>query len=523
MSTLYRKYRPQIFAELVGQEHIKKVLQNEISSNKIAHAFLFSGPRGIGKTTIARILAKAVNCENRKEGKSEPCNECDSCKEIIESKSLDVIEMDAATHTQVDKVREHIVENVRFTPSRRKYKVFVIDEAHMLSIPSFNALLKTLEEPPAHAIFILATTEIHKIPETIISRCQRFDFHRIGLNDLLSRLKMIALKEGVELDEKVLQAIAQNSDGGLRDAESVLGQILSLSLSSDKKKITMDEANIALPRSNLNLVKEFVSYLIKKDSGSALKFVSRLTEEGISIRRFIDEVIEYLREIITQPSIVKMIEVLLERKQTAQFSKIDELPLELAIVEICGESEAKPVDVVPNATTPPESPSTSLPTPEPPSKSLSTPSEPLSVPSVPLSSPEDSSIPSKFKNTPSLDKILKNWHNILNKAQEYNQSLPLTINNGAPLKIENNVLQIGFQFPLYKDRLNKSRDVMEKICFDILGEKISIEGVVVNESEFEEGKKKLPKIEPSKEKISSIDISAEAEKIAESFGGRVIE
>src|SRR3989344_5558425 len=186
-TTLYRKYRPQTFAEVVGQNHIKTTLQNELEKDKIAHAYLFSGPRGLGKTTMARLFAKAVNCLTRKSGQSEPCNQCNSCQEVITGRSLDVIEIDAASHTGVDNVRENIIENSRFTPTSRKFKVFIIDEVHMLSTSAFNALLKTLEEPPEHAIFILATTEIHKVPETIVSRCQHFDFHKVPTADIVKR------------------------------------------------------------------------------------------------------------------------------------------------------------------------------------------------------------------------------------------------------------------------------------------------------------------------------------------------
>ncbi len=190
---IYIKYRPALFEDLVGQNHIKVTLQNEIENNRIAHAYLFSGPRGVGKTTTARLLAKAINCEDKKT--TEACDKCSFCKEINAKRSMDVIEIDAASHTGVDNVRENIIENSRFTPQHLKYKVFIIDEVHMLSLSAFNALLKTLEEPPEHVIFILATTEIHRVPETIISRCQRFDFKRVNIDDLISRLKYIAGKE----------------------------------------------------------------------------------------------------------------------------------------------------------------------------------------------------------------------------------------------------------------------------------------------------------------------------------------
>ncbi|PIT89446.1 MAG: DNA polymerase III, subunit gamma and tau, partial [Candidatus Levybacteria bacterium CG10_big_fil_rev_8_21_14_0_10_36_7] len=186
---LYRKYRPQVFSDIVGQNHIKVTLKNEIETGSLGHAYLFSGPRGSGKTTTARIFAKALNCLNRKKNESEPCNKCESCREIIDGNSLDLLEMDAASHTGVDNVRENIIHNSRFTPVKRKYKIFIVDEVHMLSISAFNALLKTLEEPPSYVVFILATTETHKIPLTIKSRCQHFSFGRVGVEDMISKLK----------------------------------------------------------------------------------------------------------------------------------------------------------------------------------------------------------------------------------------------------------------------------------------------------------------------------------------------
>ena len=216
---LYRKWRPMTFDDVVGQNHITETLKHELASEKIGHAYLFCGTRGTGKTTTAKIFSRAVNCENPKDG--EPCNVCDTCKGIIDGRIMDVYEMDAASNNGVDAIR-NLREEVIYTPAGCKYKVYIIDEVHMLTIQAFNALLKTLEEPPEHALFILATTEPQKIPQTILSRCQRYDFKRIGVDDIAGRLKKVAAAEGINATEDALELIAEIGDGSMRDALSVL-------------------------------------------------------------------------------------------------------------------------------------------------------------------------------------------------------------------------------------------------------------------------------------------------------------
>ncbi len=359
-STLYRKYRPQKFSEMIGQEVIKTTLQNEIKAGKLSHAYLFSGPRGIGKTTAARLLAKAINCENRKEEEFEPCNKCSSCLEIADGKNMDLIEIDAATNRGIDEIR-YLRDHIRIAPTKSKYKVFIIDEVHMLTPEAFNALLKTLEEPPSHAIFVLATTEIHKLPETVISRCQRFDFRKVNLKELVKRLGKIAKKEEIEIDDRVLEKIALQSEGCLRDAETLLQQIFSLG----DKKISYQEAEIFFPRSDINLIIDFIRNLIKQDKEKLIFLINKLVEEGVDLKDFTSNLIEFLRKLMIikidqgaekiyydldqdkdketillgkemdLKKIVKTINIFIQTRKDLERSEIHQLPLELAVISLC--------------------------------------------------------------------------------------------------------------------------------------------------------------------------------------------
>lgn len=295
---LYRKYRPQSFKEIVGQEHIVKTITNALASGNTSHAYLFSGPRGSGKTTIARLIAKSINCLNpvvKKDGivSFEPCNKCSSCLEMNSNRAINVIEIDAASHTGVDDIRD-LREGIKFSPGNGKFKVFIIDECHQLSKGAANALLKTLEEPPAHAIFILATTEIHKMIPTILSRCQRFTFKRFSLDEIIKRLEIISKKEKIKIDKEALKIIALNADGAIRDAESLLGQILAFR--SGDKHITVQEVSDLLGLIGNSVIMRFIDYIVANDTKGGIKFLNDLNEQGIDIAEFNKTLIKYLRQ-----------------------------------------------------------------------------------------------------------------------------------------------------------------------------------------------------------------------------------
>ncbi len=364
---LYRKYRPQTFSEVLGQEHVIKTLTTAIAKERISHAYLFSGPRGSGKTTVARLFAKAINCLERKKGEFEPCNKCLACREIIEGRSLDLIEIDAASHRGIDEIKE-LKEGVKFFPTRLKYKVFIFDEAHQLSKDAANALLKTLEEPPERVIFILATTEIHKMIPTILSRCQRFDFRKLSFFDILKKLQFICQKEKVNLDKKILELIALSCGGALRDAESILEKVITFA-STLEKEIELEDVKELLGFVETESLIKFVDFLLEKNPVSAINFLNEIGEKGIDFQQFTKSLINYLRQIlifkivegkesfanplfstltkeqmkklslqaknVSQAELSRIINLFLDAQNKMRYSPIAQLPLELAIVEIC--------------------------------------------------------------------------------------------------------------------------------------------------------------------------------------------
>lgn len=289
---LYRKFRPSAFDEVKGQDHIVTTLKNQLEAGRIGHAYLFCGTRGTGKTSVAKLLAKAVNCEHPEDG--NPCGVCESCREIQEGSSMNVMEIDAASNNGVDNIRD-IKEQVQYSPASGKYKVFIIDEVHMLSMGAFNALLKTLEEPPEYVIFILATTEVHKIPITILSRCQRYDFHRITADIIADRLMELMLEEHVEAEEKALRYVARMADGSMRDALSLLDQCIAFYLG---KKLTYENVLEVLGTVDISVYERLLDSILVNDVTEVIGIVGKVVEQGRELSQFITDFIWYLRNLL---------------------------------------------------------------------------------------------------------------------------------------------------------------------------------------------------------------------------------
>lgn len=482
--SLSQKYRPKSFEEIVDQEHIKTTLLNEIRSKQMAHAYLFSGARGIGKTTTARILARAINCQGTKNG--EPCNTCVSCVSILQGKAMDIIEIDAASHTGVDHVRENIISNARVSPVSLAYKVFIIDEVHMLSLSSFNALLKILEEPPAHAVFILATTEFHKIPETIVSRCQLFMFQRISRRALLERLEEIVKKEKIQVDLDVLEQVASRSMGYVRDAESLLGQILAL----DEKHITLDLAEMVLPKSHLYSVLDFLEHLLKKQTRQAVEMINMLREEGTSLHEWAKDFIELLRHMllykatqklshldylspekkfldrilplvdgISLKDLGKLLELFLYKPQEVRNSDIPELPLELAVISWCGE-EKNSLSVFKPKANPPQSQELEEDEEEDTEKTKNT--------------EEDTKRGKKTDIT--FEKIQALWPVVKEKCGKRNHSLNFTLGLATLLHLKGKKLTLGLPYTFHADRLHEAANttIVEDALTEVFGENITL-------------------------------------------------
>ncbi|MCB0280455.1 MAG: DNA polymerase III subunit gamma/tau, partial [Calditrichaeota bacterium] len=364
-----RKWRPKLFDDLIGQDHVARTLSNSIQSNRIAHGYLFAGPRGVGKTSTARIFAKALNCPNVKDG--QPCNTCSTCIEITNGNGIDVIEIDGASNNSVDNIRD-LRENIRFTPTGGRYKIYIIDEVHMLSKGAFNALLKTLEEPPKHAVFIFATTEIHKVLPTILSRCQRFDFKRIPITAIVATLHKICEAESIQVDENGLIQVAKKADGSMRDAQSILDQLISFC----GNQISSEDVRSVLGIINQELFFEISQAFIEKNTGKSFSIVESLFQDGFDLTEVIHGLEEHMRHLLVcistqkadlidtaddykqqflqqaksykQMDILRIIEILQKTEQLIRSGNHPRIKLELAFAKICQMDKSVEINKVLN-------------------------------------------------------------------------------------------------------------------------------------------------------------------------------
>lgn len=539
MSTLYRDYRPQTFKEVLGQNHIKITLQNEIGANKLAQAFLFCGPRAVGKTTLARVLAKTVNCLNRKEGDYEPCNNCNNCLGITQGKNLDVVEIDAASNTGVDNVRDNIISFSRLSPTNSKFKVFIIDEVHMLSISAFNALLKIIEEPPKHVIFVLCTTEIQKVPLTIISRCERFDFKRISVADIVKKLSNIAAAEKITIDTEVLEAIARRSGGHLRDAESLLGQVFALG----DKKISLEQAELVIPQYNSNVALELLEYLSRKDVGKAITLVNSLIDTGVNLKNFTGELIALLRKImltkvspaltdnlglnlgesleikvsaisslLSWDKIIIYIKRFLEAYNDQKNSAILQLGLELAIIDLCYETTVT-INSPKTINNELNSAASSFNPPVNQNKSLNANSIKKDITQNNISenkiiSPVNTLSPEELAREINLDNqaVLEKWPEFLIKIKKYNHSLSFVLQNCHPENIVKNKLGLTFKYKFHQDRINEAtiKKIIEDTLIEVFGAKLDFCAQLDENMEIE----KVVKTENKEEQTSETPLAA---------------
>lgn len=521
---IYRIYRPSRFEEVTGQEHVKITLQNQLIGNSVAHAYLFAGPRGVGKTTLARLLAKTLNCQNRKEKENEPCGICTNCEELSAGKALDVVEIDAASHTGVDNVRENIIESVRFAPNKSKFKVYIIDEVHMLSTSAFNALLKTLEEPPAHAVFVLATTEIHKIPQTIISRCQRFDFHRIPTDQITARLTDILKKEGASVDAEVMIQIARLSEGCLRDAESLLGQILALG----EKNITKEHASLVLPATNIETVSKLMEEISKKDIKSAISLLNDFVEQGGSVKNLVDELINYSRaimmislgssayddygddigalmkthaETLDAADSASLLDELLKVKSKPYNDHIAHLPLEIAIVMWISNSKGdRKADLSDNKEI---NKKNNLGKEQVKEGSLSAPERSDVVESSDNQDTDSSEEQDEVQNANvTLDEVKSKWGMCCQAVAKRSVSLPLALNGAVPSKINGDEMELAFEHKFHFDAINQQKNltILREAIHEIVGKAFIIKPILAKEKE-----------------------EAALNELASAFGGSVVE
>ena len=505
---LYRQYRPKTFDEVLGQEHVVNTIKNQIQNGNIGHAYLFSGTKGTGKTSVAKIFSRAVNCLNPVDG--NPCNECEICKGILDESIMDVIEMDAASNRGIDDIRE-LKDKTMYPPSRAKYKIYIIDEVHMLTEQAFNALLKTLEEPPKHLIFILATTEPEKLPQTILSRCQKFDFKRIKTVDLIKNMNKICGELNIPVEERALKLIARNSDGSMRDCLSLLDQCISYKEGELKYEDVLDILGIA----NTELLFSLVDNIVGKDLENALFKIDEIIQDGKDINQFIKDLIFHFRNLLIVKTsnnpmeimdideetvekyivqvkdmsvdyILKVLDILNTSEAQAKWATQPRIILEMAIIKIVKieermalEERVKKLEEIIKGGEIPIVKANETKTVE---KTI-TKSKPKKIIEEPKREPEPEPIVDDGVELP-FETIKNNWENILQVVRDSRASTHGLLREGEPISFSNNKLEIGFKdgYGFHKEAISKdeNKELVEKIISNYFNKNISINFIMID-------------------------------------------
>ncbi len=522
---LYRQWRPLSWSEVVGQEHVVRTLQNAVEGERLSHAYLFSGPRGTGKTSTARILAKAVNCLDESLT-NRPCNKCKACVAVNEGRYLDLIEIDAASNTSVDDIRD-LRERINFSPNEGRYKVYIVDEVHMLSTAAFNALLKTLEEPPSHAIFILATTEVHKIPATVLSRCQRHEFRRIPTDVISSYLDEKVRDGGYEIEPEALQLISRQATGSLRDATSLLDQLLSMG-----EAVTLEQAQEVLGTALSETVGDLVQAIADGEIGTGLEIISHALDGGIDPRQFARQVVEWLRmlllitagdksdlesdRMVTQAEIMKTDGILAAMHAFSQATRGERtawqpgLALELAFMDAVQESsrtKEKKREIQPepdvSSKSKPESRSKKSETsaedgsgpeqadepaqPEPKPEAEPVRPEPEAQADFeqgePQTAKESPKIGAKSQASTEFQQVLDAWPELLSAAYGRDPQTQALLNSCKPLAVDDNLLVLGFKSDLLREKMEKghNQEIVSESLGEVLDSKLGVRCVLLQD------------------------------------------